>query len=55
MDPLPLSHQGSPIKNKEKNKKKEVEKKVEEEEEEEEEERAKVHDPILKIRLILLI
>ena len=53
MDPLPLSHQGTPIKNKEKNKKKEVEKKVEEEEEEEE--RAKVHDPILKIRLILLI
>lgn len=31
-----------------------MEKKVEEEEEEEEE-RAKVHDPILKIRLILLI
>ena len=28
MDPLPLSHQGTPIKNKEKNKKKEVEKKV---------------------------
>ena len=53
MDPLPLSHQGTPIKNKEKNKKKEVEKKVEEEEEEEE--RAKVHDPIKKIRLILLI
>ena len=53
MDPLPLSHQGTPIKNKEKNKKKEVEKKVEEEEEEEE--RAKVHDTIKKIRLILLI
>ena len=53
MDSLPLSYQGSPIKNKEKNKKKEVEKKVEEGEEEEE--RAKGHNPIKKIRLILLI